>query len=133
MVELFEREVVAFFAGKKVNPLRVSSILYNSRQGYGNYHDCVEYVINISELEENSGTFKRAYRNLKNLDLMLFIYLNYNTIKGVRILKYKTLIYPDGVTSGYETTPSPDDVKFINHVLNFIVQEEEREDTYESN
>ena len=132
MVKLSEREVVAFFIGKRVNSLRLSSIASACHQGNQNYKDCVEHIVNISELRWNTNSYIRTYRDMKNTDLMLLLYLIEDTIIGVRIFKYKTIIYPEGVASGYEATPCQEDIALVNNVLRFVVPTEESEDNHES-
>lgn len=116
-----EREVVAFFVGEKVNSLRISSVAHICCEATGDYKDCVECAINISELRQAGDEFVRSYRELKNLDLMLLLYLKGETIVGIRVFKYKTIFYPEGKTSGYETTPNQEDIDQITQVLRFVV------------
>lgn len=124
MVGRSEREVVAFFVGEKVNSLRISSVAQACRRGTGDYKDCVECAINISELRQAGDAFVRSYRDLKNLDLMLLLYLKGEAIMGIRIFKYKTIFYPEGKTSGYETTPDQEDIDQTTKVLRFVVHGE---------
>lgn len=116
--------MVAFFVGEKVNSLQISSVAHARRRGTGDYKGCVECAINISELRQAGDAFVRSYRELKNLDLMLLLYLKGETIVGIRVFKYKTIIYSEGKTSGYEMTPSQEDIDQTTKVLRFVVHGE---------
>jgi len=133
VVVLSERKVVAFFVGENVDLPRLSAVAHFCRNGVGGYSDCIEYAINVSGLRQTSDGFAPSYRDLKNLDLMLLLYLWSGTIVGARIFKYRTLIYPEGMTSGYETAPSQADIQQVARVLEFVVRKREREGSYESN
>ena len=133
MVDLSERKVVAFFVGEKVDLLRLSAVTYTCRNGAEGYSDCVEYAINVSNLRQTSDGFAPSYRDMNNPDLMLLLYIRSDTLVGARVYKYRTLIYPEGMTSGYETIPSQADIHQIARVLDFVVRKTEREGSYESN
>lgn len=133
MVKLSERKVVAFFVGENVDLPRLSAVAHSCRNGAGGYSDCIEYAINVSSLQQTNDGFVPSYRDLKNPDLMLLLYLRSDTIVGARVFKYRTLIYPEGMTSGYETAPSQADIQQVARVLEFVVHKREREGSYESN
>ena len=92
MVNLSERKVVAFFVGENVNLPQLSAVAHSCRNGAGGYSDCIEYAINVSSLQQTSDGFVPSFRGLKNPDLMLLLYLRSDTIVGVRVFKYRTLI-----------------------------------------
>ena len=46
------------------------------------YSDCVEYVVNVSNLRQTSDGFAPSYRELHNPDLMLLLYIRADTIVG---------------------------------------------------
>ena len=126
-----ERKMIAEFVGRRLDAPRLASVLRSARPGDGNYGDCREGLICLSELRKTKGAFVHTYRDMKRIRLMLLVYLKDNRIVGARILKYKTLLYKDGVLSGYEMTPSVIDLGKAYRVLKFVTEEEKR-DCYES-
>lgn len=125
MPRKMEQKMIAEFVGNKLNEFRLAMVLSSIQAGAGNYQDCQEGLIHLSELRKTKGTFVCAYRELKRINLMLLVYLKDDRIVGARILKYKTLLYQDRGPSGYEMTPSARDIGKAYRVLKFVTERNE--------
>ena len=114
MGHLTEREMVAFFVGKKANLLRLASIAIKRQQGSGNYSDCTEYAVRIP--------LPQPITQKKSRNLTLFLYVKDSIVLGARISKHSILHYPDGFISGYEMAPTTADIALTAEILTYITR-----------
>lgn len=116
MNELYEYEMVAFFIGKPINGDVLSQLFNVVEQALCAYDDCEAFLTTLADWTDTE--------DVEGIKLSILVYVKKGRLVGARIRKYKTIVFSDGTTSGYETTPTEEEFESVRQVLTLITNEQ---------
>ena len=136
MARIDEHEVFARFIGEMVNEQHLLEIGYPNGAGYGSYDDSKEYIIAHVDYYESDGYIKQFRLtpalierwDYSGIDFRVYLYVKDGVITGGHIFKYKeTSISSHYRPSGYEVTPTQQEIGIARRILEYIVENKEKE------
>ncbi len=133
MAKLVEHEVFASVVGERVNDGRLEQLGVSVGAGTGNYEDCTHYLLTRPEQWED--LLMQSFRITpaltggwlsRGITFVVQVYIKDGCIAGGRIIKYKETCIECGLRpSGYEMTPTQQELRIVKRILEYLIEDGE--------
>ena len=130
MKRVEEHEVYAAVVGMRLNLEKLSKIAVLNGKGFDEYADCEEFVIgDLSDLE------KKLIKRFRITDALIekwacggilfcaCLFVRNGILIGGHIFKYKFALEDQCCVTGYETSPTQQEIRLVSRILTYLSEE----------
>ena len=130
MKRVEEHAVFAAVVGRQINMENLDEIGSHKRKGIGEYGDCEEYV--VEELTLMGGGLPQRFRITDTLRkrwergeilFRVYLFVRNGVLVGGHVFKYKLTLEERCCDTGYETSPTQQEIRLAGRILAYLSEE----------